>query len=285
MRIGLVTDSTSDLPQDLLEKYAIQVIPAMLVLEGQSYADGKGISRAEFYARLPSMRSAPTTAAPSVGEFAQIYQNLLSQGCEHILSIHAAETLTTIVNSARMAAQEFSDRVSVYDSGSLSLGLGFQVLAAAEAAAQGSALQTIVAAIHSARERTVVRASLDTMEYLKRSGRVPSTVAALGGLLQIKPIVGLSNGIVRPLGAARTTAQGNQRMLDMLLSCGPLEKLTILHTHAEDRAQWLLDSLMQSAPQNAPREIRTLMVTTVIGTHVGPRGLGFAALKKVPPAP
>ncbi|MEJ5226072.1 MAG: DegV family protein [Anaerolineales bacterium] len=282
MRIGLVTDSTSDLPHDLLEQHAIAVIPAVLVLEGQTYADGKGISRADFYTRLPTMSSPPTTAAPSVGEFAALYARMLDEGHEHIISIHAAGELTTIVNSARLAAQDFPARVTVLDSGSLSLGLGFQVLAAAEAAAQGATLPQALAAIQSARERTVVRASLDTMEYLKRSGRVPAAVAALGGLLNIKPLVGLTDGVVKPLGAARTTMQGNQRILDMLLACGPLEKLTILHTNAEDRTKWLLNALMQTAPQNAPREIRTLMVTTVIGTHVGPRGLGFAALKRPP---
>lgn len=279
MRIGFVTDSTADLPQDLLEQHAIAVIPAVLVLEGQTYADGKGISRADFYARLPGMTSAPTTAAPSVGEFATLYARMLDEGRDHILSIHAAGELTTIVNSARLAAQDLPGRVTVLDSGSLSLGLGFQVLAAAEAAAQGAGFEATLAAIQSARERMVVRASLDTMEYLKRSGRVPGAVAALGGLLNIKPVVALADGLVKPLGAARTTAQGNRRILDMLLACGPLEKLAILHTNAEDRAKWLLDALMQTAPQNAPREIRTLMVTTVIGTHVGPRGLGFAALK------
>lgn len=280
MRIGFVTDSTADLPQDLLEQHAIEVTPAILVLEGKPYADGKGISRTDFYKRLPDMPSPPTTAAPSVGEFITLYERILSRGAEHIISIHAAGELTTIVNSARLAAQELPNRVTVLDSGSLSLGLGFQVLAGSEAAAQGASLPQALAAIQSARERMVVRASLDTMEYLKRSGRVPGAVAALGGLLNIKPVVALADGLVKPLGAARTTAQGNQRILDMLLTCGPLEKLAILHTNAEDRAKWLLDALMQTAPQNAPREIRTLMVTTVIGTHVGPHGLGFAALKK-----
>lgn len=282
MNIGFVTDSTADLPLDLLEKHAIEVMPAVLVLEGQSYADGRGISRADFYTRLPSMNSAPTTAAPSVGEFSALYERMLSGGCDHVISIHAAGELTTIVNSARLAAQDFPGRVTVLDSGSLSLGLGFQVLSGAEKAAAATTLEATLAAIQTARERVEVRAALDTMEYLKRSGRVPGAVAALGGLLSIKPVVALKEGIVKPLGAARTTAQGNQRILDMLLACGPLEKLAILHTNAEDRAKWLLDALMQTAPQNAPREILTLMVTTVIGTHVGPRGLGFAALKSKP---
>ena len=225
------------------------------------------------------MTSTPSTAAPSIGEFAAMFGKMLANGKEHIISIHAAGELTTIVNSARLAARDFPDKVTVLDSGSLSLGLGFQVLAAAEAAAKGLALDEVLYAIHSARERIVVRASLDTMEYLKRSGRVPGAVATLGGMLSIKPIVALYDGLVKPLGAARTTTQGNQRILDMLLECGPLEKLVILHTNAEERAKWLLDALMQTAPHNAPREILTLMVTTVIGTHVGPRGLGFAALK------
>ncbi len=280
MKLGFVTDSTADLPLDLSEQHILKVIPAVLVLEGQPYADGRGISRTDFYTRLPSMSRAPTTAAPSAGEFALAYADMLANGRQHIVSIHAAGTLTTIVNAARLAAQDFPGRITVIDSGSLSLGLGFQALAGLEAAKRGADLAAVLSDIQTARERMVVRASLDTMEYLKRSGRVPGAVAMLGGLLSIKPLVALTDGVVKPLGAARTTAQGNERILEMLLECGPLEKLAILHTNAEDRAKWLLDALMRAAPQNAPREIRTLMVTTVIGTHVGPRGLGFAALKK-----
>jgi len=137
MKPGIVTDSTSDLSHYLIEQYELEVVPSILIIDGKEYADGIGISREEFYRKLPSLKTQPTTAAPSIGDFASRYNSLLTRGCDHILSIHAAGALTTIINSARQAAKDFADRITVIDSFSLSLGLGFQVLAAAEAAEMG----------------------------------------------------------------------------------------------------------------------------------------------------
>lgn len=278
MKIGIVTDSTSDLPAYLVEQYEIKVVPAILVLEGREFADGIGISREEFYNRLPSFQTPPTTAAPSIGDFTTPYETLLSQGCNHILSIHAASQLTTIINAARQAAQEFPGKVTCVDSGSLSLGLGFQVLAAAEAADAG--LRSAMEAIESTRKRLQVFAALDTMEYLKRSGRVPGAVAALGGLLSIKPMIELLDGEVKAIGAVRTARQADERILNSLLERGDLERLAILHTNAESRAKELLNQLMDRARKSIPRDILFVNVTTVIGTHVGLNGLGFAAVRK-----
>ena len=129
MKIGIVTDSTADLPAYLIEQHEIHVVPTILVLDGKEYADGIGISREEFYNRLPSLQTPPTTAAPSIGDFATPYETLLTSGCDHVISIHAANQLTTIVNVARQAAKEFPDKVTCIDSGSLSLGVGFQASA------------------------------------------------------------------------------------------------------------------------------------------------------------
>ena len=277
MKLGIVTDSTSDLPQDLIEAHALEVIPTLLVLEGKEYADGKGISREEFYTRLPGMKNLLTTAAPSIGEFTARYQKLFELGCDHILSIHAALQLTTIVNTARQAAAGFLDRITVLDSGSLSLGLGFQVLAAAEAAENG--LKAALAAVASTRERIKVFAALDTMDNLRHSGRVPYAVAALGGLLSIKPIIELTEGVVKPIGAVRTTRQANERMASLMKAGGAMERLAILHTGAERRAREFLDRMMREISQSIPRDILMVNVTPVIGTHVGPNGLGFAAVK------
>jgi DegV family protein with EDD domain len=278
MKIGILTDSTCDIPEYLIEQYELEIVPSILVIEGKEYADGLGISREEFYRRLPSFKTQPTTAAPSIGDFTTRYESLLRRGCDHILSIHAAGALTSILNIARQAAGDFPDRVTCVDSTSLSLGLGFQVLAAAEAAEMG--LQAALDAIKSTHSRLHVSAALDTMEYLKRSGRVPATVAMLGSLLRIKPMIELTNGEVKAIGAARTTSQANTRMLKFLLEGGPLEKLAILHTGAEPRAREFLNELMQRASQSVPRDILMVNVTTVIGTHVGPNGVGFAAVRK-----
>jgi len=278
MKIGIVTDSTSDLPAYLVEEHQIQVVPTVLILEGREYADGIGITREEFYTRLPSFRTPPTTAAPSIGDFATPYETLLSQGCGHVISIHAASQLTTIVNVARQAAKEFPDKVTCIDSGSLSLGLGFQVLAAAEESELG--LKSVLDAIVSTRKRLQVSAALDTMEYLRRSGRVPGAVATLGGLLSIKPMIELIDGEVKAIGAVRTTKQADERILNFLLKQGELQRLAIMHTNAEPRARKLLNEMMSRVRQSVPRDILFVNVTAVIGTHLGPNGLGFAAIRK-----
>jgi DegV family protein with EDD domain len=192
MKLGIVTDSTCDLPQFLVEQHELEVVSCLLVIDGKEYVDGKDITREEFYRRLPALRAQPTTAAPSMGDISARYDSLFARGCDHLLSIHAAGALTSILNIARQAADEFPGRVTCVDSTSLSLGLGFQVIAAAEAAELG--LQAALAAVKSTHRNLHVSAALDTMEYLKRSGRVPATVAMLGSLLSIKPLIELTNG-------------------------------------------------------------------------------------------
>ncbi len=278
MNIGLVTDSTSDLPPYLIEEHAIEVVPCVLIIDGKEYADGEGLSRDEFYRRLPAFRRPPTTAAPSIGEFTRRYQKLIEAGCDHIISIHAAGPLTSLLGTAQRAAREFPGRITTIDSQSLSLGLGFQVVAAAEAREDG--LEAALAAIESTRNRLHVFAALDTLEYVKRSGRVPAAIAMFGSLLSIKPVIELIGGQVKTIGAVRTTRQANERMLSFMREGGKLQRLAILHTSAEPRAREFLKSIMLEMNRSLPRDILLVNVTTVIGTHVGPNGLGFAAVRE-----
>jgi DegV family protein with EDD domain len=279
MKIGIVTDSPADLPADLAAQYGIEVIPSILVIDEQPYMDGKDITREQFYTLLPSLKTAPTTAAPSIGDFQARYRKLLGAGCEHIISLHTAQKLTSIAGIARMSAVDFPEQVTVLESGSLSLGLGFQALAAAEALENHADLAGALAAIRSTRERLFVYAALDTMEYVRRSGRIPPAVAALGGALSIKPVVELREGQVRPMAASRTTSQSTEKLFALLTDLGPLERLAILHTNAPQRARDFLNALMAAHPRSISRDILVVNVTTVIGTHVGPNGLGLAAVK------
>lgn len=278
MKLGIVTDSTADLPAYLIEQYEVKVVPTVLILEGKEYKDGIGISREEFYARLPSLRTPATTAAPSIGDFLTPYRSLLDSGCDHILSIHVSGKLSAVINNARQAAQEFPGKVTCVDSTFLSLGLGFQVLAAAEAADLG--LDAALDAVESTRKRLKLKAALDTMEYLKRSGRVSAFVANLGGVLSIKPIAEIRDGEVKPMGAVRTTRQADEHILNDLLEMGEMERLAILHTNAEPRARDLLTELMDTVRMSVPRDILFVNVTAVIGTHLGPNCIGFAVVKK-----
>lgn len=274
--IALVTDSTADIPPAQVEAAAIQVVPNIIITGNESFEDGKNMSRQEFYERLPFMTPPPTTATASIGTYHQLYTQLFEQGADAIISIHAASQVSSIYNVACTAAQSFNQRVQVIDSGYISLGLGFQVLAAAEAIAQNTPLEQILKILADIRQRVRVGAMLDTLEYVRRSGRVSWVRARIGDLLRIKPILEMRQGKVFNLGEARTRAKGIQRLAEIIQSFGPLERLAILHTNAEADAQKFLKGLCIDLP--FPPMI--VHVTTIIGTHVGPNGLGFAALPK-----
>jgi DegV family protein with EDD domain len=274
MKIGFVTDSTSDIPVHLAEQYGIEIIPALVNINGKSYADGLEISREEFYTRLPGLRPLPTTSSPSVGSFQKGYEKLLKAGADSIVSIHPPNELSGIFNAARLAAKEFGQRVKVLDSGQLSLGLGYQVILAAEAAARGAMQDEVLTLVESVRKRVRLTALLDTIEYVHRSGRVSWAVAMIGGVFQLKPLIELSYGIVHRLGQVRTRLQGIERLVEMLNSWGQLERLAVLHTNAESAARQLMEDV-KSKVVVPPLLVN---VTTAIGTHVGPNGLGFVAV-------
>ncbi|MBN1537024.1 MAG: DegV family protein [Anaerolineales bacterium] len=278
-KIAIVTDSTADLPEDVAKKSGIHVIANLVVVDGVAVEDGKGLSRQDFYSSLPKMKNLPTTATASAGVYHQLYEKLFQQGINHIISIHPPLKLSGIINAANMAAITFNKRVSVIDSETVSLGLGFQAIAAAEAAARGAALETILSIIIEMKKRIRLVAMLDTLEYLRRSGRVNWARARLGDLISIKPFVEVKMGQVFSLGETRTYRKGFVRMLDMLRSLGPLERLAILHTNAENTARQLLDTYCG----HFPFEPLIINVTTVIGSHVGPNGLGFIAVLQKPP--
>jgi DegV family protein with EDD domain len=274
MKIGLVTDSTSDIPRNLVDLYGIEVVPAILNIGNTSFKDGEGMTREEYYELLPGLTSSPTTSAPSVGSFQTVYEELLSQGADQLISIHPPNNLSGIINAARLASESFGERVHVLDSGQLSLGLGFQALAAAEAIMRDAVFEEILNLVESVKQRVRVMALLDTMEYLRRSGRVSWAKAMVGGLLNLKPIIELRFGIVERSGQARTHKLGIQHLYENIQCWQPLERLAILHTNAEAAARQLIDSL----DLKLETPILLVNITTVIGTHVGPNGLGFAAV-------
>jgi DegV family protein with EDD domain len=274
MDISIVTDSTADIPPDLIENYQIMVIPNLIMIDGVSLKDGTEISRQEFYDRLPWLDPPPTTATASSGTYYETYERLIRQGARYILSIHPAARLSGILNAASSAAQTFGEKVHVLDSGQLSLGLGFQVLAAAEAVRQGANFENVLRLLKDMRNRVRLIAMLDTLEYVRRSGRVSWARARLGNLLQIKPFIELKDGTVFSLGETRTRKKGRQRLKEILHQLGNLERLAILHTNAEEDARQFLAELQLDLP--APPLV--INVTTVIGNHVGPNGLGFAAV-------
>jgi DegV family protein with EDD domain len=275
MKIALVTDSTCDIPYDVAQEKHIHIVPNILVIDGLSIEDNENFSRREFYARLPEMRSSPTTATASSGRYSEIYEELFRAGFERVLSIHCSRFISGIFNAASTAAQAFKGRVAVFDSEQVSLGLGFQVLEAVDAIAGGERIDTVIELLERVRHRIRLVAMLDTLEYIRRSGRISWARASLGTLLNLKPFVEVKDGFVHRLGEARTRRKGIARLIEIMQSLGPLKRLAVLHSNAEADARDLLERF---AP-DLPTEPQIVNVTTIIGAHIGPNGLGFVAVE------
>lgn len=277
MSIKIVTDSTCDLPQSVIADLGITVVPLFINFGDRGYRDGVDISRAEFYGRLPQSNPLPTTAAPGHEVFKQAYEQLAQAGATEILSIHISESLSATLNVAKVAAQETTSvRVTAFDSRQLSLGTGFVVEEAARAARDSCSMAEIIERVNGLIPRIHVFAALDTMEFLKRSGRVSSIVAGLGGLLQVKPILKMYDGKADS-DRVRTRSRAIGQLVNLLSQCSPLERVAMVHTHAAGRAEEIRQLVEPMLPD---KNIWSLDITPVIGTHIGPGAVGFACVSK-----
>jgi DegV family protein with EDD domain len=277
MTIKIVTDSTCDLPSEVIEKFGITVIPAYINFTDGSYLDGVEISRKEFYERLPKYETPPTTSAPAIGTFARAYKKLMDEGATHILSIHISSTLSGVYNVAVLAAEAMENMVvKTFDPGNLSLGTGLIVEAAAKMVEAGKTVEEILLKLKDLSERTYTFAALDTLKFLQRSGRISRLKAGFGSLLQIKPILKMNAGKVA-MEAARTSNGAIHHLLDTLKSLGPLESIALVHTNASGKAEMLRSQAKQMCDQIT--QAYSMEVTPVIGSHIGPGAFGFVAIK------
>ena len=280
MSIRIVTDSTCDLPAEVIDRYGIRVVPLYINLGDRGYLDGVEITRVEFYNNLPTYKVQPTTAAPPPEKYQAVYETLAGQGATEILSIHISQALSAVVDTARLAAQEFkSIPVTVFDSQQLSLGTGFLVETAARLAQAGRSMSEILAALDDQIRRSYVFAALDTLKFLRRSGRLNGVASGLGSLLQLKPIMKMYAG--KPdAERVRTHKRATHRVVDLLREKGPLERVAIVHTHAPT----YVEELRQQAAHLLPAgEILSMDITPVIGAHIGPGAAGFAVITEKKP--
>jgi DegV family protein with EDD domain len=276
-RVRIVSDSTCDVPSEVANRLHITVVPAYVQIGNRSYRDepfSMALSREEFYAQLPTMAIAPTTSVPPAQEFAIAYRSLIDEADE-VIAIVVSSRLSGMYNVAELGAREVPElKVHIVDSGQVTMGLGWMAIAAAEAAAEGKSVPEILAIIEDMKPRMRVYAMLDTLEYLRRSGRVSWAGAKATQVLRIKPIVEVIMGQVRKLGLTRTRARAIERLVELTRALGPLERLSILHTYASE-VEELHHRLADLCP---PENLISTVVTTIIGAHVGPRGLGVAAV-------
>ncbi|MBN1814171.1 MAG: DegV family protein [Anaerolineae bacterium] len=277
MSVRIVTDSTADIPPHLAEELDITVLPVYINIGENSYLDGVELTREEFYENLPTYDPHPKTSAPSLGSVVEAYERLASEGATQILSIHVALTLSGVQNVAHAAAQSVrSVAVTVFDSQQLTLGLGFQALAAARAAAVGRSVGEIVGMLQDMVHRVYSFAALNTLEYLRRGGRLSRVQASVGNLLRIKPLLLLYEGGLT-LEKTRTTREGLARLHQTVRGLSPLENLAVVHANAHEKADELWARFRRFVP-GIDTPIMT-QVTPAIGAHVGPGAVGLVCVQ------
>ena len=277
MAIRIVTDSTCDLPASVIDDLGIKVVPLYINIGEQGFLDGIEISRQEFYTNLADYPTHPTTGTPGIAAFTQAFDNLVDQGAEEIISIHISEELSATIEVARTAAGEYKKaKVTVRDSGQLSIGTGFQVEMAARMANDGKSSTEILAALDSLRSRTFVTAGLDTLEFLRRSGRMNRFMSGIGSLIQLKPILTMRDG--KPgSDRVRTSFRAEKRLISLLEENLPIERFALLHTNAPAKAEEFKKKIEKCLPEG---EIFSMDITPVIGAHLGPGAVGFAIVSK-----
>jgi DegV family protein with EDD domain len=271
MGVRVVTDSACDLPDDLIERDGIEVVPLTIRFGKEELVDRKELSTDEFWRRLADSDVLPETSAPSAGAFEAAFRRMIADGATGIICINLSSKLSATMQSAQVAAQavEADCPVVVVDSLMVSMGLGSLCLTAARRAADGDSLDSIVANVTDRRNRSKLYGALDTLEFLKKGGRVGNARALLGSMLAIKPVLEVREGEVEEAGKVRTRSKALRLLVDRVKQ-GPFENLAVLHGNAPDLDE-LLDLLEPLAPQD---EIVVGQIGPVIGTHAGPRVIG-----------
>jgi DegV family protein with EDD domain len=275
-KIKIVTDSTADLPRDFVQKNEITVVPLYVNFPKQTYLDGVNIHPHEFYPLLEKTGdNLPKTSTPSVNDFVKTYQALLQEGYE-ILSIHISSGLSSTAAMAETAAKMLQGKIRIFDSKSISLGIGLQVVNALEMMQKNLSLETIIEKLTEVRQRTELFFSVDTLEYLEKGGRIGKVSALLGTILNIKPVVRVDNGIYVPLDKARNQKQAICKMVENMIKILG-EKIpthiAVAHGAAEEAAL----TLKKMIEENYERKIDFFGETgPVIGVHTGPGTLGLA---------
>lgn len=274
-KIGVVTDSTADFPGDARERLGIEVVPLSVTWDRDTFRDKIDLSTEEFYRMLPARPTVPKTAAPAPGLFEQAYEKLLGQA-DHVVSVHLAGKLSATYDVARGAAERVGGgRVSVIDSGQTTMCLGWLAMRAVELGAEGASTEQVVGEVRSWVPRLRLYAVLDTLEYLKRGGRIGRAQALMGALLNIKPLISVRDGEVHPVERIRSRAAAMRRLVDVVATQGTLARLGILHGATPE----ILDELERLFRERLPgHTFERAEIGIVLGTHAGPGVFGACCL-------
>jgi DegV family protein with EDD domain len=275
MTVKIVTDSVSDLPPGVIAELGINVIPVLVRFGEETYRDGIDITNDQFYEKLVSSRVMPTTAVPSLDLFARTYAGLAEE-TDEILVIMLSSRLSGLYNAALQSADlvEGNCRIEVVDSGNAVMAQGFIVIKAARAARDGASLDEIIALVRQNIPRVEIRAAFDTLEYLKRGGRVGRAAALMGSMLKVNPIITLKDGVVEPAGRARSRSKAIDMLYDFAAGYSHIEEMAVEGAACPEDVDSLVKRLGALFPEERIYRSRT---TPVIGTHTGP-GLILVAI-------
>jgi DegV family protein with EDD domain len=278
LAVRIVTDSTADLPLEFAHALGISVVPLSVIFGEEVFREGVEISRDLFYDKLVNGKEMPTTSAPSVGDFLEVYEPLLKE-TDEIVSVHLSSKLSATYNNACQAAQFLADRgarIEVIDSRSVSLGLTFVTQAAARAARDGGDIDQIRAVAESTAQRIRIYVLLDTLEYVRRGGRIGRARAFLGAMLRVKPMLAVRDGEVHPHERVRTKRHAMNRLFQIATSYPSVREVAIGYSTNPQDAHDFQQRLAEVMPHV---NIWTAQFGPVIGTHGGPGVLGLGLIE------
>lgn len=273
--VRIVTDSSCDLAPSEADELGIEIVPLSIRFGEKEFVDRSELSATDFYATMATSPELPETAAPAPGAFDAVFRRLLDDGADAIVCINLSESLSATIGSARTAAAAIDGAdIRTIDSRSITAGLGTQVLYAARAARDGASADEVVSLVEAMVPRTHVIGVLDTLDNLKKGGRIGGAQALLGSMLSVKPAIDISSGEVEEAGKPRTRKKAMQWLADQVLAHDQVEDLAIMHGDAPD-----IDAFLELlAPRYDRSDIRVGLIGAVIGAHGGPRVIGACFL-------
>ena len=276
MTVRIVTDSSCDLPQAMANALGIRIVPLSVRFGDTEYIDRTTITATEFWSKCAASATLPETAAPSPGSFEETYRSLAAEGATAIVVVALSSDLSATMQSAELAARAVAPGIDVriVDSRNASMGLGLTVLACAELAKTGASADEVVARAQSVIPRTRVFAALDTLDNLKKGGRIGGAKAMLATVMSIKPLISITNGLVEEAGKQRTRSKALAHLVDILRNQEvPIERLSILNAQCSD-----IDAFVAMVKEVYTGEIIVGDIGAVIGTHAGQGTIGIVFL-------
>lgn len=288
MSVAIVTDTTAYLPSSVVAERGLRVVPLHVVIAGREFSEGVDVTTGEVAAALRAFRPV-STSRPAPTAFLQAYEDAAAAGASAIVSIHISADMSSTVESARLAAQQAPIPVTVVDSRSLGMAMGYAVLAAADAAAAGEDAKSIAALALSRCKASTVVFYVDTLEHLRRGGRIGAASAFLGSALAIKPILSLRDGHISALEKVRTSARALSRLEELAVEaalkadgCDGVD-IAVQHLDSLTRAESLAERLRERAA--SAHEVRVVELGAVVGAHVGPGTIAVAVSPRLRPRP